>query len=86
MSSLYSGQSIPDAAREIRVAVGGASAVIDAAYLLEFRKGQRRVDRPEVVRVFIDGAILRSKSLRHLRRRNRSLEGMNSILEPSRPM
>src|SRR5580692_7515491 len=57
MLSPYSGQSIPDSAGEIRVAVDGASPVIDVAYLLEFRKGQRRIDRPEFVDVFINGAI-----------------------------
>src|SRR5258708_34535458 len=50
-------QPVPDAARESRIAVGGASAVVDVAYLLEFRKGQRRVCRPECVGVFVDRAI-----------------------------
>jgi hypothetical protein len=50
-------QSIPDAARESRIAVGGASAMLDVAQALEFCEGQCRVNRPEFVCMFVDRAI-----------------------------
>jgi hypothetical protein len=37
---LHYRQSIPDTARESRIAVGGASAVVDVTQALEFCKGQ----------------------------------------------
>src|ERR1700738_4712149 len=54
--------AIPDASREIRISVGGASPFVNVAAALEFSKGQRGVERPEVVSVPVDSSICASCS------------------------
>jgi hypothetical protein len=56
-NSRYSGEAIPNEARERGIVVRVASAIVDVAKASEFCKGQRRVDRSEFVGAFRDKAV-----------------------------
>jgi hypothetical protein len=56
-NSRYPRKAFPDEARECGIVIRVASAIVDVAKAPKFCKGQRRVDRPELVGAFRDKAI-----------------------------
>src|SRR5438132_1135552 len=67
-NSRYARKAFADEARERGIVVRVASAIVDVAKAPEFRKGQRRVDRPEFVGAFRDKAIYKELPVPGVRR------------------